>query len=255
MDDNRKVFAAALHAGRILLSNGAELQRVEETMDRICRAFGSTEHSMFLLSNGILFTFGSETEMIARVEHVPIGGTSIDKIIKVNALSRELEKKEHTLDEALKILDEIDVKESSSLIPYALFDSLGCCAFCYCMGGSLKDSFISLAVGLLISIFMFFMSGRLSKFTFTLSSSMIIGGLCILLFEIGLGDSFGSMIKGALVCLTPGISLINGIRDIANGDYLSGSVRMLDVIVTFLCMAVGVAFSLSIYKYLFGGVL
>ena len=36
----REILLLAMNAGRILLENGAEIFRVEETIDRICRHFG-----------------------------------------------------------------------------------------------------------------------------------------------------------------------------------------------------------------------
>ena len=36
----REVLEAAMEAGHILLENGAEIFRVEETIDRICRHYG-----------------------------------------------------------------------------------------------------------------------------------------------------------------------------------------------------------------------
>ena len=42
-----KVYDVAMEAGHILLQNGAEISRVEETMDRICKYYGE-ENSDFL---------------------------------------------------------------------------------------------------------------------------------------------------------------------------------------------------------------
>lgn len=39
-EEQQKVLDAAMEAGHILLENGAEIFRVEETMDRICRHYG-----------------------------------------------------------------------------------------------------------------------------------------------------------------------------------------------------------------------
>ena len=38
----RRILDAAMEAGHILLQNGAEISRVEETMERICRHYGIT---------------------------------------------------------------------------------------------------------------------------------------------------------------------------------------------------------------------
>lgn len=56
MEENREkeVMEAAIQAGHLLLENGAEISRVEETMERIFRYYGVESGSTFVLSNGIL---------------------------------------------------------------------------------------------------------------------------------------------------------------------------------------------------------
>ena len=46
----------AYEAGSILLENGAEISRVEETMRRIASHYGVEDESFFVLSNGIMAT-------------------------------------------------------------------------------------------------------------------------------------------------------------------------------------------------------
>ena len=53
-----EALAIASEAGHILLENGAEISRVEETMERIASHYGVDKKSFFVLSNGI-FTTGS----------------------------------------------------------------------------------------------------------------------------------------------------------------------------------------------------
>lgn len=50
-----RVLELALEAGRILLRNGAEIFRVEETIEHICKRFGVEAVDSFVLSNGIFF--------------------------------------------------------------------------------------------------------------------------------------------------------------------------------------------------------
>ena len=60
VQDDNKVMEVAMTAGHILLENGAEISRVEETMERICRHFGVESESFFVLSNGIFTTMPLE---------------------------------------------------------------------------------------------------------------------------------------------------------------------------------------------------
>ena len=86
MDDSSKVMDLAYEAGSILLENGAEISRVEETMQRIAGHFGVEDESVFVLSNGIMAT----SKGYARSKFIPIKGTSLDKVVAVNQLSREV---------------------------------------------------------------------------------------------------------------------------------------------------------------------
>ena len=73
-----KVLNFALDAGRILLKNGAEIFRVEETIDYICKRYHIKEVDTFVLSNGIFITAEKEgKEMFAKVKHIPLSGTHL----------------------------------------------------------------------------------------------------------------------------------------------------------------------------------
>ena len=86
-----RVLELALEAGRVLLSNGAEIFRVEETIGHICRHFQVEEMDAFVLSNGIFLTAHDRgKEIFAKVKHVPLAGTNLEIVTEVNNLSREI---------------------------------------------------------------------------------------------------------------------------------------------------------------------
>lgn len=88
---DEEVLDLALMAGHILLENGAEIYRVEETIDRICGYYGVNSENAFVLSNGIFLTAGSAREsFFAKVQHIPVSGTHLNKVAAVNQLSREI---------------------------------------------------------------------------------------------------------------------------------------------------------------------
>jgi uncharacterized membrane protein YjjB (DUF3815 family) len=49
------------------------------------------------------------------------------------------------------------------------------------------------------------------------------------------------MIIGSIIPLIPGVPFTNGIRDLANEDYIAGSTRLIDALIVFFCIAAGVA--------------
>ena len=52
----------------------------------------------------------------------------------------------------------------------------------------------------------------------------------VMVTAMRLCDAITDPIIGALMVLTPGVALTMGVRDILNGDYLSGSIRLLDAL-------------------------
>ena len=62
----------------------------------------------------------------------------------------------------------------------------------------------------------------------------------VMVTAMRLCDAITDPIIGALMVLTPGVALTMGVRDILNGDYLSGSIRLLDAVLIAGSIACGV---------------
>ena len=62
----------------------------------------------------------------------------------------------------------------------------------------------------------------------------------VMVTAMRLCDAITDPIIGALMVLTPGVALTMGVRDILNGDYLSGSIRLLDALLIAGSIAGGV---------------
>uniref|UniRef100_UPI003AB8B584 threonine/serine exporter family protein n=1 Tax=Anaerotignum lactatifermentans TaxID=160404 RepID=UPI003AB8B584 len=60
------------------------------------------------------------------------------------------------------------------------------------------------------------------------------------------------IVIGSIVPLLPGVPLTNSIRDFLNGDYLSGTIRMIDAVLVACCIALGVGIVLSAFQMLTG---
>ncbi|MBO5292508.1 MAG: threonine/serine exporter family protein [Lachnospiraceae bacterium] len=249
-----------MSAGHILLENGAEISRVEETMERICRHFGVESENFFVLSNGI-FTTGSQNPespngLYAKVLHIPVKGTQLDKVVAVNQLSREVEEGRYTIEQTKEKLEKIRHMPGKSFHMQVLASGVGSACFCYLFGGSLTDSMVAFAAGFLLYVFVL-MTGtfRMSKITKNICGAALVTLLCILSCRLGLGENLSHMIIGSIIPLVPGVPFTNGIRDIADGDYISGAVRLLDAMLVFLCVAIGVGAMFMIYHRCFGGIL
>ncbi|MGN0779937.1 MAG: threonine/serine exporter family protein [Aristaeellaceae bacterium] len=258
--DDREVLETAMEAGHILLENGAEIFRVEETMERIAAHYGVMRKEFFVLSNGIFTTGdcmpGQRGGQYARVQHIPVKSAQLDRVVAVNQLSREIEAGKYTLAQTRQRLQEIRQMPGEPPIVQILASGVGSGCFCCLFGGGLWDCAAAFVAGFLLYVFMLW-AGRqhMSKIVANLLGGGMVTLICILLYHLGLGQDMSHMIIGSIIPLVPGVAFTNGIRDIADGDYISGAVRLLDAILVFLCIAIGVGVMFTLYQRVAGGVL
>ena len=232
-----KVLETASLAGHILLENGAEIARVEETMERIARHYGVESHNFFVLSNGI-FTTGQTG--YAKVEFIPFKGSQLERVAAVNQISRDIEAGRYTVEQARERLLAIRASKPKPAWEQILGSAVGSAGFCMIFGGGLLDAAAAFVVGMLLWAFVVFPGARMSKPIANIVGSALATLLCIVFERIGFGVSLGNMIVGSLIPLIPGVAFTNGIRDIADEDYIAGATRLLDAIMVFFCIAAGV---------------
>lgn len=255
-DEKQRAMEIAMRAGHILLSNGAEISRVEETIDRICDHYGIESGNAFVLSNGIFATMGSRREEVfAKVQHIPVSGAHLNKVAAVNQLSREIEAGMHTLDDLDRCLEEIENMPGKRKIVQILASAVGSGAFCYLFGGAFRDCLAAFISGFILYIYILNFSKNRSKIVGNIFGGALVTFLCMIMYHLKVGYNISSMIIGSVIPMIPGVAFTNAIRDLADGDYISGSVRLLDAMLSFLSIALGVGLMFTLYQRLTGGIL
>ena len=276
------VMQVATEAGHIMLENGAEIFRVEETMERITRHYGVDSGHFFVLSNGIIAT----GQHYARAEFIPIKGTQLAKVVEVNQLSRDVTAGEcgnELTCESVSQTNELTNSQVNTFKPMpvetlrqriqairtmpgkvwwemTLGIALGVSSFSILFGGSLVDALATLVAGVLLGLFMTFVSPHLSRLVGNVAGGLVGGILCILLYRLAMGIEglpqlhLANMIIGTIIALVPGVPFTNGMRDLANEDYIAGTTRLTDAFLVFLCIALGVALAFIVDGVVTGGI-
>ena len=238
MDEQNKIMELAYEAGAILLENGAEISRVDETMRRIAGHYGVDDENFFVLSNGIMAT----AKGFARTKFIPIKGASLDKVVAVNQLSREVSVGKCDLEQLESRLKAIRAMRPKPAWEQIAASAFGSAAFCIIFGGGFADSIAAFVAGLVLWGYMLFVGYRhLSRIAGAITGGLLATLLCGVMFRLGLGTHLSNMIIGAIIPLIPGVPFTNGIRDLAHEDYIAGVTRLLDALLTFFCISMGVA--------------
>ena len=246
----RRIMDFIMAAGQTLLENGAEVFRVEQTMEIMARSFHLREFHVYVLTNGIFASAG--TAEISEVRNVPTRTTHLGRVAAVNALSREIAQGNMTLDEAESRL--VMARRIPFPKPRVQLASGMCGAFCFAMmfGGTLRSALAAALAGFLASGYLLLgerhqLPGGFCK----ISCAALITLVCILGCHL-LGTPASHAIIGSLMILTPGIAFTMGLRDFVQGDYLSGTIRMIDALLIAASIAIGTGLVLSFYALLTG---
>lgn len=256
---DKKVLDLAMEAGRILLDAGAEIFRVEETMKRIAQAYGIEKFNSFVLSTGIFITAeNDEGEIYASVKHIPIQSAKLHRIAAVNQLSREIAEGKYTPEEAVERLEQIKIMPGKRTITKMLAAGTGSGGFCYLLGGHLTDMLAAFLSGFLLYTIFFLVEKRektTSKIVVNLIGGFSVSLFSVIFYKLGLGHTPGTILVGSLMPLVPGVSLVNAIRDFAEGNYIGGGVRFLDALMVGLGVSLGVGLTYILYFRLTGGII
>ena len=246
----RRIMDFIMAAGQTLLENGAEVFRVEQTMEIMARSFHLREFHVYVLTNGIFASAG--TAEISEVRNVPTRTTHLGRVAAVNALSREIAAGNMTLDEAesrLVLARRIPFPKDGVQLVSGMSG-----AFCFALifGGTLRSALAAALAGFLASGYLLMcerheLPGGFRK----ISCAALITLVCILGCDL-LGTPASHAIIGSLMILTPGIAFTMGIRDFVHGDYLSGTIRMIDALLIAASIAIGTGLVLSFYTFVTG---
>jgi Uncharacterized conserved protein len=154
-EQRRRIMDFIMAAGQTLLENGAEVFRVEQTMEIMAASFHLREFHVYVLTNGIFASAG--TAEMSEVRNVPTRTTHLGRVAAVNQLSRQIASGEvDTIDEAETRLAQ------ARCIPFPkdwvqIAAGMGG-AFCFALifGGDLKAGLAAAAAGVAANAYLLF---------------------------------------------------------------------------------------------------
>ena len=256
--DETLLLKAVVLAGEIMLSSGAEVSRVENTMQFMLRRSNCEVTEAVVLATGLFVTMADPGgEPMTFSKRIPARSTNINRICRVNEVSRQFCHMELTVEEAYEELKRIQ-KEILYKPWMKLAGIIGISvSFIFIYGGNFLDLSTSVLVGICMAAAdRFTKILRLNDFSTTAFCGVVVAFSAMLIQELCPFKVSGDvMIMSAIMYLVPGIPFTTAARDTINGDYAAGSARMLECIVVALAVAVGVGFGMVCFRTLWGGTL
>ncbi|MFD1334591.1 threonine/serine exporter family protein [Oceanobacillus iheyensis] len=230
-----------LIAGKIMLISGAETHRVEDTMNRIARAYGITNPQSYATPTGINFSIDLATT--TNFLRITSRSTDLHKIAEVNHVSRQIVDGAISKQQAYYELQHIEKsKLTFSPTVQIIAAMLVSGGFTMMFGGSWQDFIPALLAGGIGYAGMLAFEKLVEiRFLADFFGGFVIGVSSFLFLWIGLGETIDSVIIGAVMPLVPGLHITNAIRDLMAGHLVSGISKGIEALLTSFAIGAGVA--------------
>ena len=257
---HKKVLILAVRAGEIMMKSGAEIYRVEDTIERICKACKIPYVEVFAMQTGIFVSLDSgddNSDMYTYIKRIRGGGdTDLTKISEINRFSREFTTTDLSVDAGMKRLKEIDHIKRLPVTVRLLGAALDASFFSLIFGGNMLDflcAFLFGGISYLVSLL-------LNRYEI----NYFIRGFCCCAVATFLArtatafipdTNYNAIIIGAVMIFVPGVAITNSIRDFLSGDMLSGVARAVEAFIIAISLAAGAGMILKLWNTLGGAIL
>ncbi|MDD6190437.1 MAG: threonine/serine exporter family protein [Firmicutes bacterium] len=251
----KKILILAIQAGKIMMKSGAEIYRVEDTITRICKACGIDYVNVFATPTGIFVSIDNENgdDTVTYIKRIKSSETNLSKISQVNDFSRKFTTTDLSVEDGMKMLDEIDAERKYPLTVRIIGAGFVASCFSTMFGGNVIDFLIAFIAGMICYV--------CSRFLEKFEVNFFIRGLCCCALAAFLalvaqasvdGAGYGTIVTGCLMLFVPGVAITNSIRDFLSGDMVSGLARMVEAILTAVALAAGSGIVIKLW-YIAGG--
>lgn len=248
--DYKLLLDTAVMAGEVMLRNGAETHRVEDTMMRIPKMSGLAHTEVLVMTTGFMVTLDDKNmDSMTVIRRIESRGTNLKKIADVNEISRQFCQGVITLEEAFHKVRETYRNRTPfklNLLPMIAVTA----GFTGMLGGSAFDIIAAGASGIITAgVLLGCKKMQIHMFLTNIISSFVIAVFADIWIRFlpGIYD-MDMVIIGSIMPLVPGAAITNAILDTLYGDYISGGAKILEAFVIAVSVVLGVGIGMALMR-------
>lgn len=243
---NKKLLDFASLVTQLLIEAGSEVFRVEDTVGRILSQSNMSVGEVYVTRTGFTLTLDDpDHEPMTLVKRVAPGDTNLAHIDQVNDISRDFCNGSLPLDKAYRKLKAIKANYYRGIVRSLGEIGIGF-AFAQLLGGTFSDMIASsiAAVAMVLAHYFAVYIGA-NSYMDTLMRAMAIYIIAIFLhFTPFLIINTDIVIVATFMPMLPGAAFTTAIRDTLEGNYLAGTIKMIEAIVKSSAIVMGVGFGM-----------
>ncbi|EAG7472532.1 threonine/serine exporter ThrE family protein [Listeria monocytogenes] len=235
------LLETCLMAAKIMMESGAEMYRVEDTMNRIATVASNKKGISFVTPTGLFMSL--EGERNVQLQQIPTRTINLEKVSMVNEFSRDFAEKRISLKELHTKLVNLDKDVRYFPIWLQIIAaSLVSGSLMVIFGGGWFDFIPTCIIGAIGFIIFYYTQIFMKvKFLAEFLASLSVGLLAVLTISVGWGINLDTMIIGGVMPLVPGVPITNAVRDLLAGHLLSGMARGTEALLTSCAIGIGIA--------------
>lgn len=239
--------------GFLLLTHGAEIHRVEDTICRIAVAYGMQADVFAIPASLVVTITDQDGKTFTKTRRVYYRDINLDRVDALNALARRICADPPNEQEITRALAVIALRPAYTLPQQLLAAALSSGAFAVLFGGGLPEAVIATAAGMLVR----WVGAIMEKLGGGLLLNNIIGGaVCALAAAVALqflpALNTAVVTTSTLMLLVPGLAMTNSMRDLIAGDLVTGVMKGTEATVIAAGIAIGVMCSLAVWRSVVG---
>ena len=239
----------ALDIGEGLLKSGAEIHRVEDAIEHVCKAYGAAHIEVFSIQSLIMVAVrmpdGSYASQSRRITNI---SNHLRCLEYYNRLSRDICRDTPDFEEVDKRILEVKKKRNYRFIFSIIGHACAAGGFAVFFGGSLRDGLAGALIGIVMALLDRLDAKFFTPVTKTLLVAFTAGILSYLTVVAHIGEHTGMIAIGTIMILIPGLSLGNSMRDLLTGDTLAGILRAVQSCIIAVIIAIGYSISILLLE-------
>ncbi|MBQ9162183.1 MAG: threonine/serine exporter family protein [Clostridia bacterium] len=234
------ILSAAMDIGQYLLKYGSEVHRVEDTVTRICRAYGAERVEVWAIDSIINATaYMPNGDYSTQVRRISSSSNHLARLEALNQLSREICASTPPPSDVINRVREIRKLRPVHPLLRCVGGALGAGAFAIFFGGSLLDGACSAVIGFLMSALTHLKPINANATMRSFILSFFNGTLSSVFCAVGFGHNLDKVAIGTIMLVIPGMAFCNALRDVMYGDTASGTMGFSKAIVCALMVVLG----------------
>ncbi len=250
MDYNR-IVQMILDVGEEMLKSGAENFRLEDSLYRMCKSYGFKRYDVYAIPSNLQITVETpEGDIITQIRQIESTDIDFDRLDYLNNLSRYVcanQPDEKVFHE--KFEEVMNRRPQHPAVKY-FAGVMGGTGFAVFFGCNFIDAVVAVIVSLMIVVVGDWLSRRENNvLIYNLILAFLSEMIILTAMHLGIGNHPDRIMIGIVMLLISGLGVTNGIREVLQRDFISGTLNIMNSVLG----AAGITFGIALAIMLLDG--